>query len=49
MIMLAIEAKRHQMLTYAKKYGFTSDKTVQCSQELDKLLNMVQCNSQSKI
>ena len=37
-----IERKRNQLLDFAAKYGFTSKKTVQCSQELDDLLNAVQ-------
>ncbi|WP_088102128.1 aspartyl-phosphate phosphatase Spo0E family protein [Halalkalibacter urbisdiaboli] len=42
MLLTEIELKRRQMLHFAKKYGFTSEKTVQCSQELDLLLNLVQ-------
>ncbi|MBP3950670.1 aspartyl-phosphate phosphatase Spo0E family protein [Bacillus sp. YZJH907-2] len=41
-MMIKIEEKRSEMLSSAKKYGFTSEITVQCSQELDKLLNAVQ-------
>lgn len=37
-----IEQKRMQMLDFAKKYGFTAEITVKCSQELDKLLNSLQ-------
>ncbi|MED1562530.1 hypothetical protein AJ85_12765 [Alkalihalobacillus alcalophilus ATCC 27647 = CGMCC 1.3604] len=42
MIKLQIESKRNQMLRLAEKYGFTSDETVRCSQELDELLNTLQ-------
>ncbi len=42
MYSLTIEQKRMQMLDFAKKYGFTAEVTVQCSQELDKLLNYLQ-------
>lgn len=33
-----IEIKRQQMLDLASKYGLTFSETVQCSQELDKLI-----------
>lgn len=39
MLALTIELKRKQMIHYAKEYGFTASETVQCSQELDALLN----------
>ncbi len=42
MLCIKIELKRRQMFNLAKKYGFTSDQTVQCSQELDQLLNQLQ-------
>lgn len=42
MLVLAIETKRYQMIGLAKKYGYTSELTVKCSQELDKLLNIAQ-------
>ena len=38
----AIEKKRQEMLVIAEKYGFHSAKTIKCSQELDKLINVVQ-------
>jgi len=38
MIML-IEEKRQQMIELALTYGFTAKETIQCSQELDELLN----------
>lgn len=36
-----IEKKREEMKYFAKRYGMTSKETVSCSQELDKLLNIV--------
>ncbi|MFX3622461.1 MAG: aspartyl-phosphate phosphatase Spo0E family protein [Ectobacillus sp.] len=36
-----IEKKREQMKYFAQRYGMTAKKTVDCSQELDKLLNIV--------
>lgn len=39
MIAYQIEAKRQEMITYAKQYGYCAKETVKCSQELDKLLN----------
>lgn len=39
MFALKIELKRKQMIHCAKEYGFTASETVQCSQELDALLN----------
>lgn len=38
MIML-IEEKRQQMIELALTYGFTAKETIQCSQELDELIN----------
>ncbi|SDZ26426.1 aspartyl-phosphate phosphatase Spo0E family protein [Bacillus sp. 166amftsu] len=37
----AIEKKREKMIYFAERYGITSQKTVDCSQELDRLLNVV--------
>jgi hypothetical protein len=37
----AIEKKREKMIYFAERYGMTSQKTVDCSQELDRLLNVV--------
>ncbi|WP_289623467.1 aspartyl-phosphate phosphatase Spo0E family protein [Alkalihalobacillus deserti] len=48
MLHLEIEEKRLQMLNFAKKYGMTADATVQCSQELDKLLNLLLIPSTKK-
>ncbi|MFD3447302.1 aspartyl-phosphate phosphatase Spo0E family protein [Microbacteriaceae bacterium 4G12] len=36
-----IEKKRKKMKYFANRYGMTAKKTVACSQELDKLLNIV--------
>ncbi|MFD1362811.1 Spo0E family sporulation regulatory protein-aspartic acid phosphatase [Lentibacillus salinarum] len=33
-----IEQKREQMLSVASKYGMENEKTLECSQELDKLI-----------
>ncbi|MGG0185730.1 aspartyl-phosphate phosphatase Spo0E family protein [Bacillus rhizoplanae] len=37
----AIEKKREKMKYLATRYGMTSQKTVSCSQELDRLLNVI--------
>lgn len=42
MLLEAIETKRKQMISLAKKHGFTSEATVKCSQELDELLIVAQ-------
>ncbi|MED3646006.1 aspartyl-phosphate phosphatase Spo0E family protein [Halalkalibacterium halodurans] len=42
MVVKQIEKKREQMLNLAAKYGLTAEITVSCSQELDRLLNIVQ-------
>ncbi|MCA0987725.1 aspartyl-phosphate phosphatase Spo0E family protein [Guptibacillus algicola] len=34
-----IEKKRKEMFDIAGRYGFASEKTIRCSQELDRLLN----------
>ncbi|SFB13215.1 MULTISPECIES: aspartyl-phosphate phosphatase Spo0E family protein [unclassified Bacillus (in: firmicutes)] len=34
-----IEEKRHSMINLAHQHGYTSSYVVQCSQELDALLN----------
>ncbi|MBO8177799.1 aspartyl-phosphate phosphatase Spo0E family protein [Aeribacillus pallidus] len=34
-----IYEKRKEMIELGIKYGFTNDLTIQCSQELDQLLN----------
>ena len=36
-----IEKKREKMIYFAERYGMTSQKTVDCSQELDRLLNAI--------
>ncbi|WP_226658628.1 aspartyl-phosphate phosphatase Spo0E family protein [Pseudalkalibacillus hwajinpoensis] len=35
----AIEKKRKEMFDMAGRYGFASERTIRCSQELDRLLN----------
>ncbi|WP_100401048.1 aspartyl-phosphate phosphatase Spo0E family protein [Bacillus sp. FJAT-44742] len=37
-----IKIKKKEMYKNAKRYGFTDERTVQCSQELDVLLNKYQ-------
>ncbi len=37
-----IEQKRRQLIQVANKYGLTSNKTLQCSRELDRLLDIYQ-------
>ncbi|WP_083465633.1 aspartyl-phosphate phosphatase Spo0E family protein [Thalassobacillus sp. C254] len=37
-----IKIKKKEMYKHAKRYGFTDERTVQCSQELDVLLNKYQ-------
>lgn len=41
-LMEEIELKRREMISAAKETGFLSDQTISASQELDKLLNVVQ-------
>jgi len=36
-----IEEKRYELVDINKRYGFLHYKTIQCSQELDKLLNQL--------
>ncbi|MCP8968248.1 aspartyl-phosphate phosphatase Spo0E family protein [Ectobacillus ponti] len=37
----AIEKKRKKMRYLAERYGMTAKQTVTCSQELDRLLNVI--------
>lgn len=37
-----IEHKRREMISAAKETGFLSEQTISVSQELDKLLNIIQ-------
>ncbi|MEH7522201.1 aspartyl-phosphate phosphatase Spo0E family protein [Bacillus sp. JJ1503] len=37
-ILLHIQEKREKMINSARKYGYTSEDTIQCSQELDQLI-----------
>ncbi|WP_249745212.1 aspartyl-phosphate phosphatase Spo0E family protein [Mesobacillus boroniphilus] len=41
-IMVEIEHKRREMISAAKETGFLSVQTISASQELDKLLNIIQ-------
>jgi hypothetical protein len=36
-----IEDQRRKMIVLADKYGFSSEITIECSQKLDKLLNLL--------
>ncbi|MEH7085342.1 aspartyl-phosphate phosphatase Spo0E family protein [Neobacillus drentensis] len=36
-----IEEKRNELFDINKRYGFLHSKTIQCSQELDNLLNQL--------
>ncbi|PUB10450.1 aspartyl-phosphate phosphatase Spo0E family protein [Paenisporosarcina sp. OV554] len=36
-----IEEKKNELFDIYKQYGFLHSKTIQCSQELDKLLNQL--------
>ncbi|MBP0724562.1 aspartyl-phosphate phosphatase Spo0E family protein [Bacillus sp. RG28] len=49
MLLLVIEKKRALMVYYASRYGFTDKKTILCSQELDKLINMILLSSSKQI
>ncbi len=40
MLTLTIERKREQMLEIAKIHGISSEETIKCSQELDRLLQL---------
>ncbi|XRG77749.1 aspartyl-phosphate phosphatase Spo0E family protein [Rossellomorea sp. GAMAL-10_SWC] len=37
---LEIEEKRNELYDFNKSYGFLHSKTIQCSQELDQLINL---------
>ncbi len=39
MLTKEIESKRQEMLKLSMTFGFSSPQTIQCSQELDQLLN----------
>jgi hypothetical protein len=41
MLVRVIEEKRNEMIYVAKRFGLSSVRTVKCSQELDKLLNLL--------
>ncbi|MCA1029421.1 aspartyl-phosphate phosphatase Spo0E family protein [Bacillus timonensis] len=42
LLLQQIDEKREEMIQIGMKTGYTSDKTVSCSQELDQLLNQYQ-------
>lgn len=44
-----IEKTRKELILLASKYGMTSPKTVECSQTLDRLLNLIMIKSTVKI
>ncbi len=45
----AIEEKRKEMFDIAGRYGFASERTIRCSQELDRLLNaLMQTNHRNE-
>ncbi|HLR60943.1 MAG TPA: aspartyl-phosphate phosphatase Spo0E family protein [Lentibacillus sp.] len=41
---MAILAKQKEMIEAGLTYGLTDQKTIRCSQQLDKLLNMYKSN-----
>ncbi|WP_247747317.1 aspartyl-phosphate phosphatase Spo0E family protein [Alkalihalobacillus sp. BA299] len=41
-LMQTIEQKRSELVSFAIKYGLSSEKTIKSSQELDKLLNTLE-------
>jgi stage 0 sporulation regulatory protein len=45
-ILLQIQEKREKMIDSAKKFGFTDEYTIRCSQELDQLIYDYQCKIQ---
>jgi len=47
-ILQTIELKRKELIELGKTNGLTTDKTVKCSQELDRLLNIYQLSSVNK-
>ncbi|EWG11544.1 aspartyl-phosphate phosphatase Spo0E family protein [Cytobacillus firmus] len=48
-LMLMIENSRKKMIELAATYGMTSSETVQCSQELDALLNLLMSEESKNI
>ncbi|MFC4322326.1 aspartyl-phosphate phosphatase Spo0E family protein [Litchfieldia salsa] len=43
-----IESKRSEMISLAKHQGYTAPRTIQCSQELDKLITLHQKHSKNE-
>ena len=48
-ILVEINVKREMMIQCANQYGFTNEKTIQHSQELDELINEYQKNCQQSV
>ncbi|WP_108670181.1 aspartyl-phosphate phosphatase Spo0E family protein [Peribacillus acanthi] len=48
MMELEIQKLRYRMITHANEFGYTDEKTISFSQELDKLLNEYQVRTQEK-
>ena len=47
-LMQTIELKRQELITLGTSIGLTAEKTVQCSQELDNLLNVLHKQKDTK-
>lgn len=48
-LLVMINEKRHEMIELANKYGFSSKEAVECSQQLDTLLNLLLKEEQNSI
>ncbi|WP_246234694.1 aspartyl-phosphate phosphatase Spo0E family protein [Bacillus aquiflavi] len=48
LMMDEIQRKRERMIDSAEKYGYTSDDTIKCSEELDELIYKYQCTFQKR-
>ncbi|WP_163102162.1 aspartyl-phosphate phosphatase Spo0E family protein [Peribacillus alkalitolerans] len=48
MMEMEIQKLRQRMITHANEFGYTDEKTITFSQELDKLLNEYQVRSEEK-
>jgi hypothetical protein len=47
-LLMMIENYRNKMFVLAEQYGPTSAKTIECSQQLDELLNLLMALEQKK-
>jgi stage 0 sporulation regulatory protein len=47
-LLMLIDSSRRKMIELADKYGYTSKLTVECSQQLDRLLNQFMMEEQKK-